>query len=128
MALENLNVKGMIQNHKLAQAIQDVAWGKFDILINYKSDWYGSNILKIGRFEPSSRMSDCGQINKELTLKDRIWTCKHCGQTYDRDIQAAKNIKKFALRNYVSGTDTKIRKELPTLVGVLTCEAPIPLG
>ena len=128
IALENLNVKGMIQNHKLAQAIQDVAWGKFDVLINYKSDWYGSNILKIGRFEPSSRMSDCGQVNKELTLKDRIWTCKHCGRTYDRDIQAAKNIKKFALRNYVSGTDTKIQGELPTLVGVLTLEAPIPLG
>ena len=73
-------------------------------------------------------MSDCGQINKELTLKDRFWTCKYCGQTYDRDIQAAKNIKKFALRNYVSGTDTKIQGELPTLVGVLTLEVPISLG
>lgn len=123
IAIENLNVKGMIQNHKLAQAIQDVSWGKFEILLNYKSEWYGSNIIQIGRFEPSSRLSDCGQINKELTLKDRVWTCKHCGQTYDRDIQAAKNIKKFALRNYVSGTDTKTRNELPTLVGVLTYEA-----
>jgi len=128
IAIENLNVKGMIKNHKLAQAIQDVAWGKFEINLRYKSDWYGSNILQIGRFEPSSKMSDCGEINKELTLKDRIWTCKRCGQTYDRDIQAAKNIKKFALRNYVSGTDTKNRNELPTLVGVLTCEAPLPLG
>ena len=123
IAIENLNVKGMIQNHNLAQAIQDVSWGRFETFLNYKSDWYGSNILQIGRFEPSSRMSDCGQINKELTLKDRVWTCRYCGQTYDRDIQAAKNIKKFALRNHVSGTDTKNRNELPTLVGVLTCEA-----
>lgn len=123
IALEDLNVSGMIKNHKLAQAIQDVSWSKFGELINYKSEWYGSNIIKIGRFEPSSRMSDCGQVNKELTLKDRVWTCSHCGNTYDRDIQAAKNIKKFALRNYVSGTDTKTRNELPTLVGVLTCEA-----
>lgn len=125
IALENLNTKGMIQNNKLAQAIQDVAWGKFDILITYKAEWYGSNILKIGRFEPSSRMSDCGQINKELTLIDRVWVCKHCGQTYDRDIQAAKNIKKFALRNYVLGRSTKNHGELPTLVGVLTHEATI---
>lgn len=124
IALEDLNVSGMIKNHKLAQAIQDVSWGMFGELINYKAEWYGSNIIKIGRFEPSSKMSDCGQVNKELTLKDRVWTCKHCGNTYDRDIQAAKNIKKFALRNYVSGTDTKNRNELPTLVGVLTCEAP----
>lgn len=122
IALEDLNVSGMIKNHKLAQSIADVSWGKFGELINYKAEWYGSNIIKIGRFEPSSRMSDCGQVNKELTLKDRFWTCSNCGNTYDRDIQAAKNIKKFALRNYVSGTDTKTRNELPTLVGVLTCE------
>ena len=124
IALEDLNVSGMIKNHSLAQSIHDVSWGKFGELINYKAEWYGANIIKIGRFEPSSRMSDCGQVNKELTLKDRVWTCEHCGNTYDRDIQAAKNIKKFALRNYVSGTDTKTRNELPTLVGVLTCEAP----
>lgn len=124
IAIENLNVKGMIQNHKLAQAIQDVSWGRFETLLNYKAEWYGVNILQIGRFEPSSRMSDCGEINKELTLSDRVWTCKKCLRTYDRDIQAASNIKKFALRNYVSGTDTKNRNELPTLVGVLTYEAP----
>lgn len=128
IAIENLNVKGMIKNHKLAQAIQDVAWGKFQNNLRYKSDWYGSNILQIGRFEPSSKMSECGEINKELKLSDRVWTCKKCLKTYDRDIQAANNIKKFALRNYVSGTDTKNRNELPTLVGVLTCEAPLPLG
>ncbi len=126
IATENLNVKGMIQNHKLAQAISDVAWGRFEIFLNYKSDWYGSNILQIGRFEPSSKMCDCGEINKELKLSDRVWTCNKCGQTYDRDIQAANNIKKFALRNYVQGTGTKNRKKLPTLVGALTCEAVIP--
>ena len=128
IAIENLNVAGMIKNHKLAQSIQDVAWGKFETFLNYKSEWYGSNIIQIGRFEPSSRMSDCGAINKELKLSDRTWVCKNCGQIYDRDIQAAKNIKKFALRNYVSGTDTKNHGELPTLVGVLTHEAPTPLG
>jgi putative transposase len=128
IALEDLNVKGMIQNHCLAQAIQEVSWGTFGVLLSYKAEWYGANILTIGRFEPSSKMSDCGHIHKELTLAERTWTCPRCGNEYDRDLQAAKNIKKFALRNYVSGTDTQIRNELPTLVGVLTYEADIPLG
>jgi putative transposase len=128
IALEDLNVKGMIQNHCLAQAIQDVSWGTFGVLLQYKAEWYGTNLLTIGRFEPSSKMSDCGYIHKELTLAERTWTCPRCANEYDRDLQAAKNIKKFALRNYVSGTDTQIRIELPTLVGVLTCEAATPLG
>lgn len=123
IAIENLNVSGMVKNHQLAQAIQDASWGEFERQLKYKAEWYGSNILQIGRFEPSSRMSDCGTVNKELKLSDRVWTCKNCGKTYDRDIQAANNIKKFALRNYVSGTDTKNHGELPTLVGVLTHEA-----
>ena len=128
IALEDLNVKGMIQNHCLAQAIQDVSWGKFNELLGYKAEWYGCNLLRIGRFEPSSKTSDCGYVHKALTLKERVWTCPNCGNSYDRDIQAAKNIKKFALKDTVSGTDTQIRIELPTLVGVLTCEAAIPLG
>jgi putative transposase len=128
IALEDLNVKGMIQNHCLAQAIQDASWGKFKVLLSYKADWYGCNLLKIGRFEPSSKTSDCGYVHKELTLKDRVWDCPRCGNSYDRDIQAAKNIKKFALRDNVSGTDTQTRNELPTIVGVLTCEAVMPSG
>ena len=128
IAIENLNVKGMVKNHKLAQAIQDVSWGRFETFLNYKSEWYGSNIIQCGRFEPSSKMCNCGTINKELKLSDRSWTCKKCNETHDRDKLAAKNIKKFALRNYVSGTDTQNRNELPTLVGVLTYEAPLPLG
>ncbi|MEO0043931.1 MAG: hypothetical protein RL329_3379 [Bacteroidota bacterium] len=126
IALEDLNVKGMIQNHCLAQAIQDVSWGQFKEFLTYKAEWYGCNLLRIGRFEPSSKTSDCGYVHQELTLKDRVWTCPNCGNSYDRDLQAAKNIKKIALRDLVSGTDTQIRIELPTIVGVLTCEAAIP--
>ena len=90
--------------------------------------WYGVNLLKIGKFEPSSKTCfNCGTVNKDLTLKDREWTCVKCNTKHDRDINAAVNIKNFALRNYVSGTDTKTRNELPTLVGVLTSEAQ-PIG
>lgn len=125
IALETLNVDGMMKNHKLAQAIQDVSWSRFNELLNYKSEWYGVNILRIGQFEPSSKMCHCGVVNKELKLSDREWACKSCGSINDRDLQAAQNIKKFALRNYVSRTETKNQNELPTLVGVLTSEAAL---
>ena len=72
-------------------------------MLEYKAEWYGTNILKIGRFEPSSKTcSNCGYINKELTLKDRTWTCVKCNTTHDRDINAAINIKNFSLRNKAS--------------------------
>jgi len=129
IAIEDLNIKGMMANHKLAGAISDVGWGTFVSMLEYKAEWSGKNILRIGRFEPSSKMcSCCGAINKELTLKDREWTCV-CGVLLNRDINASINIKNFALKNKLSvGRRLKNRNELPTLVGVLTYEAPSPLG
>lgn len=128
ICLENLNVSGMLQNHKLAQAISDVSWSTFVNMLEYKAEWYGTNILRIGRFEPSSKTcSNCGNINKEVTLKDREWTCVKCNTTHDRDVNAAINIKNFSLRNILSGTDRKNHDELPTLVGVMTHEAH-PIG
>lgn len=97
ICIEDLNVEGMIKNHKLAKSISDVSWSKFVELLRYKAEWYGVNILQIGRFEPSSKMCSCGVINKELSLNDREWTCGACGLTHDRDILASNNIKKFAL-------------------------------
>ena len=99
ICLETLNVKDMIKNHKLAQALNDVSIGKFNELINYKSEWYGNNILRIGMFEPSSKMCTCGVVNKELKLSQREWTCKNCNKTHDRDLLAANNIKSFAFVN-----------------------------
>lgn len=130
ISLENLNVSGMIKNHNLAQAITDVSWSTFVNMLEYKAEWYGTNILRIGRFEPSSKTcSCCGHINKEVTLNDREWTCKNCRTYHDRDINAAINIKNFSLRNILSGTDRKNHDELPTLVGVMTHEAhPIATG
>ena len=128
ISLENLAVSNMVKNHNLAQAISDVSWSTFVNMLEYKSEWYGVNLLKIGRFEPSSKTcSNCGYINKELTLKDREWTCVKCNTKHDRDINAAINIKNFSLRNILSGTDSKNHDELPTLVGVLTHEAQ-PIG
>lgn len=97
IAIEDLNINGMLKNHCLSKGINDVSWGMFFKFLGYKADWYGKTILKIGRFEPSSKIcSSCGEINMKLTLIDRSWTCK-CGITHDRDINASLNIKKFAM-------------------------------
>jgi putative transposase len=125
IALEKLAVSNMVKNHNLAQAINDVSWSTFVTMLEYKADWYGKNILKIGRFAPSSKTcSCCGYINKELTLKDRSWTCPKCNSVLDRDVNAACNIKSFALKNYLSEEHRlKNQDELLTLVKVLTPEA-----
>jgi len=124
VAIEDLNVSGMLKNHNLAQSISDAGWRMFVDMLEYKAEWYGVNVLKIGRFDPSSKTcSNCGNINKELTLKDRTWTCKGCGTVLDRDINASINIKNFALKNHLSvGRRLKNQGKLPTLVGALTPE------
>lgn len=130
IALETLAVKNMVKNHNLAQSISDVSWSTFVSMLEYKAEWYGKNILRIGQFAPSSKTCSCGVINKGLKLSDRKWTCKSCGTTHNRDILAACNIKSFALKNHLSGEHRlKNQDELPTLVGVLTPEAqPIASG
>lgn len=98
ICLENLNIEGMMKNHNLAMAIQSASWGEFVRQIKYKSDWFGKNVIFIGRFEPSSKTcSKCGYVNRDLMLKDREWVCPICGEHHDRDVNAAINIKKFAL-------------------------------
>ena len=125
IALEDLAVSNMVKNHNLAQAINDVSWSTFVSMLEYKSDWHGKNILRIGRFAPSSKTcSCCGHINKRLTLSDREWNCPKCGKVVSRDLNAAINIKSFALKNNLSGEHRlKNQDELLTLVKVLTPEA-----
>ena len=99
ICLEDLNVKGMLQNHHLARAIQDASWGEFTRQLQYKSDWKGDNIIYIGMFEPSSKTcSVCGYKKEDLKLSDRKWTCPNCGTKHDRDINAAINIKEMAFK------------------------------
>lgn len=96
IAIEDLNIGGMLKNHKLAKHIQDASWSKFVEMLTYKSEWYGTTLVKIGRFEPSTKKCDCGYINNMLTLSDRTWVCPECGTLHDRDIHAAKNILAFS--------------------------------
>ncbi len=97
VVVEDLNVAGMLKNHCLARAISDGGWAQFKAFLRYKCEWYGRNLIEIGRFEPSSKMCSCGVINSELKLSDREWMCSSCGVLHDRDILAANNIKRFGL-------------------------------
>ncbi|TCM61452.1 putative transposase-like DNA-binding protein, partial [Acinetobacter calcoaceticus] len=83
---------------KLAKAISDVAWGQFLTLLSYKAAWNGKNILKIGRFMPSSKTcSSCGYVMPKLPLHIRSWCCPSCAVEHDRDVNAGKNVRSFAL-------------------------------
>jgi len=105
IALEDLNVKGMIKNHCLAKAISDSSWSSFVTKLEYKAKWCGKTVIKIDRFFPSSKTcSDCGHIKESLSLDERVWTCV-CGSKHDRDVNASKNILKRALIIQSSGTD-----------------------
>ncbi len=96
ICLETLASKNMMKNHHLAQALSDIAIGRFNERIEQKAEWYGTNILRIGRFEPSSKMCSCGYVYKDLKLSQRVWTCPSCGRRNQRDLLAAQNIKAFA--------------------------------
>ena len=89
----------MIKNHKLAKSIADCSWSKFVEFLKYKADWYGRIIVQIDKFFPSSKLcNNCGNIKKDLKLKDREYHCDSCGVTIDRDYNAALNILKEGLR------------------------------
>ena len=111
VALETLNIQGMLKNRKLAHHMADVGWGMFFEFSKYKAVWNGKTILQIGQWQPSSKQSLCGYVNADLKLSDRLWTCPQCARTYDRDIQAAQNIKRFALHpeNFVPQDMREVR-------------------
>lgn len=104
-AIEDLSVAGMVKNKRLARHISDAGWSTFRRFLEYKAKRNGKNVLVIGRFEPSSRLCTCGEINHKLTLRDRTWTCEKCGSEHDRDVLAANNIKRFAFRKQNTGKD-----------------------
>jgi len=126
LALEDLNVGGMMKNHHLAGAIADVGMHEFKRQIEYKAAWYGRTVVFANRFAPTSKTcSHCGIYRETMPLSIRQWTCPDCGTHHDRDVNAARNILSFAtageaglarglgknLSDHVSGTKVEARTD-----------------
>lgn len=127
IAIEDLNVKGMVKNHCLAGAIHDVGMGELRRQIEYKATWYGRKVEVVDRWAPTSKTCyECGSYQQNMPLSVREWTCPDCGTRHDRDVNAAKVILKFStageaginarglgknLSDPVSGTKVETRTE-----------------
>lgn len=103
IAMEDLKVKNLVKNKRLARAISDAAWGTFLKMVEYKANWYGRTFVQVDSFFPSSKQCNtCGTKNAMLTLNQREWQCPVCRTVHQRDVNAAKNILDEGLRLLVS--------------------------
>ena len=106
ICIEDLNVKGMTKNHRLAKSITDASWGKFVSMLTYKAERNDKKVVKVDRYFPSSQTCNvCGYVNKQTKdLSVREWECPECHTHHDRDINAAINILRFGLNKTSAGT------------------------
>ena len=114
LVIEDLTVRTMVRNRKLARAISDAAWAEFRSLLEYKAAWYGREVIAGDRFFPSSRLcSACGTLAQSMPLHVRTWTCDSCGTTHDRDVNAAKNLLAAGLAVTVCGAGVRPQRKTP---------------
>lgn len=140
ICLEDLSVKGMQKNQKLAKSVSDASFAKFVSMLEYKASWYGRTLVKIDRFYPSTQLCNgCGFQNTSLkgmrSLSKREWICPECGEVHDRDLNASKNIlneglRIFNPRNVEDSELTACHTNKNSSIGgdVLALEANPPLG
>ena len=103
LVLEDLNITGIMSNRRLARAVGDAAWGELARQITYKQQWRHGQVAVADRWFPSSKTcSGCGSLRRGLTLKDRTYTCDHCGLVLNRDTNAAANLAAWA-QGHISG-------------------------
>jgi putative transposase len=120
IVVEDLNVAGMLKNHSLAKHIQDAAWGEFVRQLEYKTTWYGSTLVKAGRFYASSKTcSQCQTAKAKLSLDERVFHCEACGLSIDRDLNAAINLARQGLAgtSSVTGRGGDVRPSQQNLAG-----------
>ncbi|GAA2512903.1 RNA-guided endonuclease TnpB family protein [Streptomyces thermolineatus] len=113
IVIEDLAVRNMVKNGRLARAISDAAWSEFRSMLEYKAQWYGREVIAIDRWFPSSKLcSACGSLRDRMPLNVRVWTCD-CGTTHDRDVNAAKNILAVGLTASVCGAGVRPQRRTP---------------
>jgi putative transposase len=113
IVIEDLTVRNMVKNHTLARAISDVAWRELRGMLEYKSAWYGRQVIAVDRWFPSSKIcSDCGALQEKMPLNIREWTCP-CGATHDRDVNAARNILAAGLAVTACGAGVRPQRSNP---------------
>lgn len=111
IVIEDLTVRNMVKNHSLARAISDAAWRQFRTILEYKADWHGRNLIVVDRWFPSSKLcSVCGALAERMPLNVRSWTCR-CGQTHDRDVNAARNLLAAGLAVTACGDGVRPQRE-----------------
>ena len=111
VVIEDLSVRNLVKNSKLARAISDASWTELRTMLEYKASWYGRELVAIDRFFPSSKLcSACGKLQEKLPLNVREWTCG-CGVTHDRDVNAAVNIKAAGLAAAACGAGVRPQRE-----------------
>lgn len=111
LVIENLNVAGMLANHRLARAISDAGWSEFARLVRYKQAWRGGKLIEADRWYPSNRLCpECGTVNREMTLADRVFTCG-CGHTADRDTNAATNLARWGQQHNGTSPEPRTPKQ-----------------
>ncbi|WP_238006427.1 RNA-guided endonuclease TnpB family protein [Dactylosporangium sp. AC04546] len=111
IVIEDLAVRTMVKNHRLARAISDAGWRQFRTMLEYKATWYGRAVIAVDRWFPSTKLcSACGVLAEHLPLDVRSWTCR-CGTTHDRDVNAARNILAEGLSVAACGAGVRPQRE-----------------
>ena len=120
IAVEDLAVKNMVKNHKLANSISDASWSELVRQLEYKSEWYGRELVKIDRWFPSSkRCSNCGHIVEKMPLNIRQWECPECSSNHDRDVNASLNILAAGLAVSVCGATVRPEQSKSVKAGAM---------
>lgn len=113
IVIEDLTVRNMVKNSRLARAISDAAWADFRSMLEYKAHWYGREVIAVDRWFPSSKLcSACGTLRDKLPLNVRTWTCD-CGTTHDRDVNAANSLLAAGLAVSVCGAGARPQRSSP---------------
>ncbi|MFF8940762.1 RNA-guided endonuclease InsQ/TnpB family protein [Streptomyces sp. NPDC014864] len=114
IVIEDLTVRNLLKNGRLARAISEAAWSDFRSMLEYKAQWYGREVIAVDRWFPSSKLcSHCGALQEKMPLHVRTWTCEGCGITHDRDVNAAHNLLAAGLAVSACGAGVRPQRRTP---------------